>query len=457
MVAAGRRSHARALDVWANGQHVGQWRISGQGEDSFQYASAWMEAAEARPLSLSLPLPLDANAPPLRGARVRNYFDNLLPDSESIRARLQARFHTASKGAFDLLQAIGRDCVGAVQLLPEGAFPGEVLRIDVEPLDEAGVERMLRAAVAAPARAFGGAADADEFRISIAGAQEKTALTRHEGRWCRPLGATPTTHIFKLPLGLVGNRQADMRTSVENEWLCARLLEEFGVPVAACEIARFGEQKVLVVERFDRRLARSGNYWLRLPQEDFCQATATSPALKYEADGGPGLVDIARILQSAETPATDLRILLKAQLLFWLLAATDGHAKNFSLFLLAGGRYRLAPLYDVLSAWPVAGPGPNRLDPARLRLAMALRGRNVHYRLRDIQRRHFNATAYRCGYGADMEDLIEEVLAQVGPALDRVEASLPAGFPEDVFVAIAAGMRAAAARLNHNTDTKGAA
>lgn len=59
-------------------------------------------------------------------------------------------------------------------------------------------------------------------------------------------------------------------------------------PVAQCEIEHFGAQKVLVVERFDRRLSATGDYWLRLPQEDFCQATATPPALKYEADGGPG-------------------------------------------------------------------------------------------------------------------------------------------------------------------------
>lgn len=71
---------------------------------------------------------------------------------------------------------------------------------------------------------------------------------------------------FRLPLGLVGNRQADMRTSVENEWLCAQLLRGFGLPVAACEIHRFGAQKALVVERFDRRRAASGEYWLRLPQ-----------------------------------------------------------------------------------------------------------------------------------------------------------------------------------------------
>lgn len=453
MVGPGRRTQARVLDVWINGLRVGQWQVTAQGEDRFRYAPEWLQSAEARPLSLSLPMPLDTAAPALRGLRVRNYFDNLLPDSEQIRMRLQARFRTPGRGVFELLQAIGRDCVGAVQLLPEGQGPEGVFRIDAEPLDEADVEHLLRAAVA-PVRAFGEVAtDLDDFRISIAGAQEKTALTRHAGRWCRPLGATPTTHIFKLPLGLVGNRQADMRTSVENEWLCARLLAAFGLPVAQCEIEHFGAQKVLVVERFDRRLSATGDYWLRLPQEDFCQATATPPALKYEADGGPGLLDLARILQGSVRRDDDLRIVLKAQLLFWMLAASDGHAKNFSIFLLAGGRYRLAPLYDVLSAWPVAGTGENRLDPARLRLAMALRGRNAHYRLRDIQRRHFNAMAHRCGLGADMEDIVEDVLAQLDPVLDKLGAELPAGFPEDVFATIAAGMRASARRLQNQKRT----
>lgn len=191
MVGPGKRTQARVLDVWINGLRVGQWQVTAQGEDRFRYAPEWLESAEARPLSLSLPMPLDAAAPALRGQRVRNYFDNLLPDSEQIRMRLQARFRTPGRGVFELLQAIGRDCVGAVQLLPEGQGPEGVFRIDAEPLDEADVEHLLRAAVA-PVRAFGEeATDLDDFRISIAGAQEKTALTRHAGRWCRPLGATP--------------------------------------------------------------------------------------------------------------------------------------------------------------------------------------------------------------------------------------------------------------------------
>lgn len=439
----GRRSHARALNAWANGTLVGQWRLPARGPAEFQYEPSWTAAPEGRPLSLSLPMTPD-NVP-LRGESVLNYFDNLLPDSDRIRARLQTRFHTRSREAFDLLEAIGRDCVGALQLLSPDAPPANVFTIEVEPLDDAGVERMLTDAVASTSRLT--AEDDEDFRISIAGAQEKTALTWHAGQWCRPLGATPTTHIFKLPLGLVGNRQADMRTSVENEWLCAQLLDAFGVPVAPCEVRHFGAQKVLVVERFDRKLASSGEYWLRLPQEDFCQATATPPHLKYEADGGPGIIDIARILHSAQSRDNDLAILLRAQLLFFLLAGTDGHAKNFSIFLLPGGRYRLTPLYDVLSAWPVTGDAPNHLDYQKLRLAMALPGRNKHYRLRDMLRRHFNETAHRCGYGPDMEAIIEDVLARLPGVIDTVGTRLPADFPADVFDAIADGMRRSAKRL----------
>lgn len=439
-----RRSKTRSLVVWANGIRVGHWQLSDNGKDVLAYNAQWVASAQGRPLSLSLPFtPGDA---PLRGEAVHHYFDNLLPDNEAIRRRLQTRFRTLSADAFDLLAAIGRDCVGAIQLLPEGMVPDDIFTIQTKILTDAEVANLLRAcATAHPALGQHDGLD-EYFRISIAGAQEKTALLRHQGRWCRPLGATPTSHIFKLPLGLVGNRQADMRTSVENEWLCARIFQRFGLPVAACEIAYFEDQKALIVERFDRRLAEQG-YWLRLPQEDFCQATGTPPGAKYQSDGGPGLVDIARILQQSDARDQDLKTLLKAQLLFWLMAATDGHAKNFSIFLLPGGRYQLTPLYDVLSAWPVVGRGPNQLDANRLRLAMAVKGKNTHYRLKDIQRKHFNHTARLCGWGVDMEDLIGEVLESLPTVWDTAGDGLPTGFPEDVFSTIRAGMLEAANRL----------
>ncbi|MDO9227356.1 MAG: type II toxin-antitoxin system HipA family toxin [Pseudomonadota bacterium] len=445
----GRRTHARVLDVWANGKRVGQWRIPARGPEEFQYDPAWCVSAEARPLSLSLPMNLDQL--PLKGETVGFYFDNLLPDSESIRRRLQSRFRTQSRDAFDLLAAIGRDCVGAVQLLPEDEVPEGVFCIQAEQLEEADIERLLAEVVTPPARQA--EAEDEDFRISLAGAQEKTALTWHKGRWCRPRGATPTTHIFKLPMGRIGRVQADMSNSVENEWLCATLLHAYGLPIARCEIQRFGARKALVVERFDRRLEPSGQYWLRLPQEDFCQATGTPGTSKYESDGGPGLLEIARILHNSEVRDADLTTLLRAQLLFWLLGAIDGHAKNFSLALLAGGRYRLTPLYDVLSAWPISGHGPNLLERNKLKLAMALRGKNAHYHINEIQRSHFNATAKRCGFGLDMDAIIEEVLSSTPVVLDRVAGELPEGFPLVVFEAVRQGVLESAKKLVGNRSS----
>jgi serine/threonine-protein kinase HipA len=439
----GRKSRARALWVWVNGHRAGEWRIPTRGDMEFQYEGAWAESEEGRPLSLSLPLSLDNT--PIRGGAVEYYFDNLLPDSDPIRQRLQRRFRTASRGPFDLLAAIGRDCVGAVQLLPADHEAPDIRAIDAKPLTDAAIEAALVQTLS-PAYLGAGGAD-DDFRISLAGAQEKTAFTHHNGRWCRPRGATPTTHIFKLPLGLVGGLQADMTTSVENEWLCARILAAYGLPIARCDIGQFGSQKVLIVERFDRQLHSSGKYWLRLVQEDFCQATATPSAKKYEQDGGPGVMEISRILRNSVNRDQDLACLIKAQILFWMLAAPDGHAKNFSIRILSQGRFQLTPLYDVLSIWPIIGEAPNKISWYNARLAMAVRGKNKHYLLKDIQRRHFNAMAVRCGVGPSAESLIADLLAATPAAIASAQKNLPKGFPQRVLDAILAGLSKSARQL----------
>jgi serine/threonine-protein kinase HipA len=220
---------------------------------------------------------------------VRAYFENLLPDSKHIRERIARRFNTGSTEAFELLAEIGRDCVGALEILPEGQISAGTSSLQAEPLSEAQVAQILRGATTPSA--MGRDVDGDDFRISIAGAQEKTALLLHNGQWCLPRGSTPTTHLFKLPLGLIGGMKLDMRDSVANEWLCALILKEFGLPVAACQPMQFEDVKVLVVERFDRvwwTPPSGDNRLIRLPQEDLCQATGVPPDAKYEADGGPG-------------------------------------------------------------------------------------------------------------------------------------------------------------------------
>jgi len=440
----GRRSHSRNLSLWTNGERVGRWTIPARGEMELHYDANWVAAAIGRPLSLSLPFNLDNL--PLKGRKVANYFDNLLPDSDAIRRRVAQRFHTGSTDPFDLLKAIGRDCMGAVQILGEDETPQGFDRIEGIPLSEEAIERHLIETVTP--RAFGASADPDaDFRISLAGAQEKTAFLWWDGQWQVPRGATPTSHIFKLPLGLMGGRQADFTTSVDNEWLCLRLLKAYGLEVADARIATFGKQRVLVVERFDRRVAPDGRWLMRLPQEDFCQVEGCSPFQKYENEGGPGLAALFTTLRQSVNADADMKTLMTAQILFWLLRAPDGHAKNFSIHILPRGRFRLTRLYDVMSAYPVLGDGPHQWSSREIKLAMALLGKNKHYTMQTIQRRHFDSTAQKVGYAQTAEPIIEDILARTPAAIAEVQADLPQDLSPRVADAILGGLERAAAAL----------
>lgn len=434
----------RDLWVWMNGERVGTWQRTRSGTHRFIYEESWLTSERARPLSLSLPITPDRT---ISGQVVTNFFDNLLPDDESIRRRVSARFKVGSTEVFDLLQAIGRDCVGAIQLLPPGQLPTGFDRVECEPLADKAVARHLRGVAAE--QGPGDDQDLADLRISIAGAQEKTALLRVDGQWCRPLGATPTTHILKLPLGLVGGRRLDLTHSVYNEWLCAQLLRALGLPVANTEIASFGNETVLSVERFDRQWVggeAAGSRWIaRIPQEDFCQVLGIPPPEKYEAQGGPGMAQCLQVLRVSRTAHADIQLFLCAQLAFWLLAATDGHAKNFSIFLLPGGGYRMTPLYDVISVWPVIGHGPNQVAWREAKLAMAVRSKNPHYQLDRIQTRHWHGLAQRSGAEGSWE-MMQALVSRVEPAIATVQGMLPARFPERTADAIFDGLRRQQAR-----------
>jgi len=349
-------------------------------------------------------------------------------------------------GAFQLLDKLGRDCVGAIQLLSEDKSPTDIYEIKGEELSVAAIARHLRNTPSA--QILGQQDNLGDLRLSIAGAQEKTALLRQGEKWLLPHGSTPTTHIFKLPLGLVGNMQADMRSSIENEWLCSKILAAYDIPVAICEMAIFEEQKALVVERFDRTSSSDASWIIRLPQEDLCQATGTSPLGKYQTDGGPGIAAIMAILLGSEQAEQDRINFFKTQILFWLLAATDGHAKNFSIALRPGGRYRATPIYDVLSAHPLIGKGKNQISPNKAKLAMAIRGSSNHYLIDKIQRRHWLVQAQQVGLGAAMaERLIEEVVGVTEAVIDKVGQLLPSDFPTDVAESVFEGMRRQSVRL----------
>lgn len=383
------------------------------------------------PVSLSLPLREDA----YRGAAVTAVFDNLLPDSDTLRRRVAEKVGAAGTDFYSLLAAIGRDCVGALQFmgLDENAPDGESGAITGELVNESAIERLLQGLSQAP---LGLSRDVD-FRISVAGAQEKTALLRHKGQWWKPSGTTPTTHIFKKQIGRLPDG-IDLSNSVENEFYCLRLAAAFGLPVTKAEMQDFNGMRALVVERFDRRWTADKRL-LRMPQEDFCQVLSVPPTRKYQSEGGPGLIQMLEVLRGSDSPTVDRETLLKAQIFFWLIGATDGHAKNFSIFLGPGGSYRLTPLYDVLTAQPSLEAG--QVQRKQMKLSMSV-GTNRHYRIDEIQRRHFVQTALAAGLSRSaIAMVLEEVVDTAPKALETVENALPNDFPTAVSVSVSRGVK----------------
>jgi serine/threonine-protein kinase HipA len=423
-----RRRRYDPLNVYLNGRLVGQLRREPSGAIEFQYDAGWLIWPHTLPVSLSLPLREEAYT----GAPVAAVFENLLPDNDAVRNRIAARVRTAGIDVYSMLSAIGHDCVGALQFLCPDIDPGLAGAINGTPVSNRDIAEILANLGTTPL----GVSEDESFRISIAGAQEKTALLYWQGRWHKPHGTTATTHILKPSIGRLPNG-IDLTHSVENEYLCLKLLESFELPAAKARMDQFGERPVLIVERFDR-LWTADERLLRIPQEDSCQALSVPPTLKYESDGGPGIESILRLLRDCDNPAEDQRKFMKTMIFFWLLGATDGHAKNFSVFLSPGGRYRMTPLYDVISAQPSVDSGEIRQN--QFRLAMAV-GDNRHYRLNTIAPRHFVQTAQRAGVGEQIvTSIFEELRDTAINAVKNTVAQLPKNFPEEVATAIQLGI-----------------
>lgn len=426
-----RKKLYQDLYVYMNGILVGTLARESTSNLTFKYHDDWLNAKISRPISLSMPL----TEIPYKGIVVENYFDNLLPDNELIRRRIQTRFNAPSKNCFDLLSFIGGDCVGAVQLLTESKAIN-VKKIKAVPIDNHAIAGLLKNYQTAP---LGMDKDLD-FRISIAGAQEKTALLWHENKWHLPHGVTPTSHIIKLPIGIIKHSGIDLSESIENEWLCLQILSAYQLAVNKAKIIQFDDVKTLVVERFDRNWSASNRWLIRLPQEDLCQALGVSSELKYESDGGPGIQNIMNVLLGSQDANKDRKHFMKSVFLFWVIGAIDGHAKNFSLRIEAQGRYQLTPLYDVLSAYPLAAK--HQIEWQALKMAMSLKGKNRHYLWHNIQLRHWFAMAETCQFSTQlMQDIIDEVFDNMEIAISQTEKILPSTFPTHISDSIFSGMR----------------
>ncbi len=425
----GRKRKGRVLDVYVGSSKVGRYSRTASGATALRYDPDWLSSERAFPISQSMPL----SDRVWSGEGATSYFDGLLPDDRTVREKIATREHADSAGIFDLLAVIGRDCVGALRFVPEGLDPGDPAKMTYRPVSDNEIATRVASLGSTP---LGVQVDDDDFRLSIAGVQEKTAFLQVDNQWQLPLGPTPTSHIFKpamKPLGNTAPAGADFSDTPWNEWFCLVLCRALGLESANAEVLIFDDKPVIVVERFDRTWQDGVLY--RLPQEDICQALGVPPARKYQSDGGPGIVDVLEFLNGAVAPYEDRIAFMKAQIVYWLLAAIDGHAKNFSIFLSPGG-YKLTPLYDVMSAapWP-------EFSAHKIKLAMAVGNKN-HYRLKQIQLRHFYQTGQKAGLREqDMDGIFSGLAAQVDNAI-AVAAALAAdaGMPESTSEPILAGV-----------------
>ena len=368
------------------------------------------------------------------GAPVVAVFDNLLPDSDDIRRRLAERAQADGPDAYSLLAAIGRDCVGALQFVPKGEDVIRTTEVTAHAVTDQEIAERISHLARNP---LGIGEDDRDFRISIAGAQEKTALLYWKDKWHIPHGTTATTHILKPQIGLLPSG-IDLSNSVENEYLCLELVRALGLPAARSVIRDFADRRALVIERFDRIWTKNGRL-LRIPQEDCCQALSVPPSRKYESEGGPGICDLVELLKGSDVPDEDQRTLFKAQVIFWLLGATDGHPKNFSIRLAPGSRYRLTPIYDVVSAQPSVDAKQIRLN--KMKMAMAI-GKTRHYGVHTIVGRHFVQTGDQCSLPATLvRDVLDEIRDSGKDSIDTVIAGLPDDFPAAIAGSISSGAK----------------
>jgi serine/threonine-protein kinase HipA len=331
----------RTLDIWWDGRLVGQLTQDKHGELGFAYARAWLDDEAAQPLSASLP----KRAEPFARRECRPFFGGLLPE-ESQRDAAARALGVSRANDFALLDRLGGDVAGALQLLPPGEGPATLAPEQrPTPLDDAGLIRVLDALPVRPLLA-----GEEGLRLSLAGAQSKVPVVLVDGAVALPAPGQPTTHILKPPISLFA-------ATTENEAFVMRLAAAIGLDVAPVEARTVQDRTFLLVQRYDRTIGDDG-FVRRIHQEDFCQALGVPPETKYASEGGPTFKDCFALLRRvAARPAVDVLKLLDAVIFNVIVGNADAHGKNFSILHDAEGP-RLAPLYDLLAtvAYPDLSP-----------------------------------------------------------------------------------------------------
>jgi serine/threonine-protein kinase HipA len=319
----------RALEVWCFERRAGLVFDTAPAL-SFAYDETWV-GGSMPPLSQSLPLD-GAFGPEVAAA----FFGGLLPEGVP-REVLARRLGVSVGNDFGMLAALGGDTAGAISLQPPG-HPPPSRESAVEWLDESALVDVIDQLPTRPMHA-----DEDgEYRLSLAGAQDKLPVVVKDGRVGLTMGRTPSTHILKTAIERLDD-------TIVNEAFCLTLGARLGIESAVAVPHRVAGREFLLVERYDRGVDAQGI--VRLHQEDFCQALGVPTQRKYQSEGGPSLADSFALLRSATAvPASEIRKLVDDVALSFLVGNHDAHGKNYSLLYLPGSANAvLAPAYDVLS------------------------------------------------------------------------------------------------------------
>lgn len=320
-----------ALSVWHGVQPVGRLVVTANRQMAFFYEGDWL--AEGWPISCSLPLTEtgDFMPPDMRG---HHFFANLLPEGGA-RDRLVRKLGIADDD-FLLLEKLGGDCAGALQLLPEGQAPAASIE-SCHPLDN---NLLLNAIRAGHGQWLEGA---EPPRLSLAGAQDKLAVRAHETvdawQFFLPDAGAASTHILKLPV-------QDLRNVPLYEAYTTFLATQLALPAAPVKLVSLGNDALSLGRRFDRRV--TDDAVIRLHQEDLCQAQGLSRAVKYSntRETFPALANLLR--EYSVQPAKDIQALANWQVFNALSGNADGHLKNLSLLAVEAGNWQLAPYYDLV-------------------------------------------------------------------------------------------------------------
>jgi len=115
-------SRKQHLTVWLGGERVGAIERAGPGRMRFAYSPSALESRAPGVALLSQSLPRrDAWFSP---SETRPFFEGLLPEGEA-RRLISRQLGLRERAEFELLQELGRDCAGAVVILPTDKTPSD--------------------------------------------------------------------------------------------------------------------------------------------------------------------------------------------------------------------------------------------------------------------------------------------------------------------------------------------